>query len=200
MIILSNSIPKTGSTLISNYQEDILKVFNSRSGQPILKNHYNGRYIDRPSIKVLLNLLKINVLHGSTIIKCHWPYHQKWNYYFMMMDIRMTITYRDPRDIILSMIDHGNRTRESGISDPTIGFANCFNVIETIPAIVTMMNQLKTWQEKRYVHSIKYEELIADPFHVLKNMLDFFRWKINDVDLKAIIELREKNKKKFIKF
>ncbi len=104
----------------------------------------------------------------------------------------MTMTYRDPRDIILSLIDHGKRTRKG--QDPSGAYKQCFNITDTIPHVVKLMEQLQIWQSKEYLHCIKYEDMMSDPFTVLKDMIRFFGWKLNDDSLKEIIKLSEKTK------
>ena len=61
MILLSNSIAKTGSTLLANYQDDILKKLDVRSGQSKVWTSYKGRYIDIPNKTRLLKLLIWNI-------------------------------------------------------------------------------------------------------------------------------------------
>ena len=192
MIILSNSIPKSGSTLLANYQQDMLSRSKVRSGQATLKSDYKVRFIKTPTKSILLNLFRINLLNGSIVVKCHWAFSKILNFYCRFLDVRMTMTYRDPRDMILSMIDHGNRTRNG--KDPSGAFADCNNIIDLIPLTVKLMEQLQTWQSKEYIHCIKYEDLMTDQFNVLKEMNTLFRWNLGDDSLREIIELREKSK------
>lgn len=194
MILLSNSLPKTGSTLIANYQEDILKKIEIRNGQAIIKTNYGGRYIDYPTKKRLLNLLALDLAKGSFIIKCHWMYSNILNYYCALPNVKMTYSYRDPRDIILSMIDHGNRTRAG--KDLSGAFKDCYNVIELIPNTINLMEQLKVWKSKKKIYVIKYEDFMCNPYSVLKDMLGYLNWNLNDDTLKELILEKEQLKTK----
>lgn len=193
MILLSNSIPKSGSTHLANLQEDILSHCNVKSGQRTLRDYFQGRYIPKPSIPVLYNLRRINQQKGSIIVKCHWAFSQKLDLFCRHTDTKMTMTYRDPRDIILSMIDHGKRTRES--NDPSGPFSDVHNVVDSLPVMIKMMEGLQLWQRKAYMHFIKYEDFISDKFTTLKEMISFLGWELNDNDLRKIIESHEKSKK-----
>ena len=193
MIILSNSIPKTGSTHLANLQEDILNHSKVINGQETLRTNYKGRYIDGPSIKVLFDLFKINLLKGSMVVKCHWSFSRPLDLFCRLSNTKMTMTYRDPRDMILSMIDHGNRTRDGKYSSGA--FSDCNNIIQLIPRTVKMMESFQIWQSRSYIHCIKYEELMSDKYNVLKEMIAFFQWDFKDNELKKIIESHEKSKK-----
>lgn len=194
MILLSNSIPKTGSTLIANYQEDILSKLDLKSGQKKLKSKYKGRYIESPKGTILIDLLGIDLSAGSVLVKCHWNQNKFLNAFCFMPNVKMTLSYRDPRDIILSLIDHGNRTRAK--NDISGAFADCFNILQLIPRVLDYMERLKYWETKNYVHLIKYENLMSDPLNVLKEMIAFLNWNLKDEVLTGLIDNRENNKQK----
>lgn len=194
MIILSNSIPKTGSTHLANLQEDILNQSKVRNGQQLLRDTHKGRYIANSSNRVLLNLYKINLLKGSVIVKCHWGFKKELDFFCSVSNTKMTMTYRDPRDMILSMIDHGNKTRKG--LDPSGAFSDCYNVIDLIPRTLKMLETLEEWQSKKYVHCIKYEDLMFDKYNVLKTMVEFMHLKVEDDNLKKIIQAHENAKNK----
>lgn len=194
MILLSNSIAKTGSTLLANYQDDILKKLDVRSGQSKVWTSYKGRYIDIPNKTRLLKLLIWNQLYGSFVIKCHWSNQKTLNLFCKLSNVKMTMTYRDPRDMILSMIDHGGRRRKG--SDASGAFADCVSVVDVIPRTVKLMERLKEWQTKGHINFIRYEDLMTDPFKVLKNMILFLNWELSDHNLIEIINFRESTKMK----
>lgn len=193
MIILSNSIHKTGSTHLANLQEDILAQCKINNGQKTLRALYKGRFIASTSKKVLLNLVRIDVLSGSLVVKCHWSNSRRLDLFCRLTNTKMTMTYRDPRDIILSMIDHGKRARGNGKTSGR--FTDCYNVIDLIPRTVKMMEKFQIWQSKNYVYCIKYEELMLDKHKTLRQMIAYFKWKINEHNLSKIIESHEELKK-----
>ena len=193
MIILSNALPKTASTLLASYQQRIITASKMRNGQEVLNSQFSGRYISHPSQQVLFNLFWINLTDGSFVVKCHWRPSRSLALYCRLPGVRMTMAYRDPRDIILSMIDHGRRTRNS--KNPSGAFHECFDVIELIPQTLQLMKQLQAWQSQKYVHCVRYEDMMSNPLKVLKEMVAFFGWQIDDVVLQEIIESFERTKK-----
>ena len=192
MIIISNSIVKTGSTHLINVQQEILGLQNAKNGQSKLLEKYEGRFIHYFSPKVLLNIRYIDKHYGSIIVKCHKPKNLLLDYYFKFSNTKMTITYRDPRDVILSMIDHGNRTRNTGnTSGP---FAHCYDVIDLIPRVQKMFKSLEFWKSKEYVFPIKYEEFMRDKISVLGEMSEFLQWSVQEEMLNKIIAHHDNQK------
>ena len=193
MVILSNSIPKTGSTLIANFQEDLLNAVNVRSGQDSLKARYSGRFIGQPSTSVLGNLMFINLRKGTVVVKSPWPLARRFDWFCrLVVNFKMTVSYRDPRDVILSRIDHGRRSRDG--KDTSMAFADCRNVIELIPRTLKFYDNLTIWKTKKYVHCVKYEDLMADKVKVLKEMISFLGWDVPFPAIDKIVCKRERKK------
>ena len=106
----------------------------------------------------------------------------------------MTISYRDPRDMILSMIDHGERSRKS--RDGTGAFFECIDVINLIPKQVVLMKRLDLFLTKPYVQGIKYEDMMMNPLKVLKEMSLFLNFEVDELVLDEIISNRNNMKTK----
>jgi hypothetical protein len=143
-------------------------------------------------MSVLYNLYRLSSQEGTIVVKCHWSSNPVLEFFCKHTKTKMTLIYRDPRDIILSMIDHGNRTRQSDA--PNGPFSNCYDVVDLIPLTVKMMKRLQLWQSKDYIYCIKYEEFITDKYNILQEMNAFLKWKIQDYDLQQIIETHERSK------
>lgn len=192
MIILSNSIPKTGSTILASYQEDMIEVSKRTSGQEVLRSRFGGRYIPRPSNSVLANLVKTDLLHGSLVVKCHWPFTTRLDIFCRLFNVRMTFSYRDPRDMILSMIDHGERSRNG--QDPAGSFSDCLTIRDLIPRTVGMMESLKMWKKNKYVLPIRYEDLMSNPVDILEDINSFLGLSIERDALNDIFVQRNKDR------
>jgi len=103
----------------------------------------------------------------------------------------MTMAYRDPRDIILSMIDSDKSKNESA--------GNLKNIIikgveDLLPRLNRMMKNFMKWRSKKYVQCIRYEDLMNDRVNVLKKMLKFLNWEIKESELAKVILFREETK------
>ena len=134
MFFISNSLPKSGSSLMFNYQRLLLqKIFSTEFGE---------------SYKILSKMLRINCLNGfippsnmldlenilmneqtlslisPCIIKTHAPYTKKFSEYMQSSpNIYSSLCIRDPSEILYSaMINHINRPSEfKYFSNPILG-------------------------------------------------------------------------------
>jgi hypothetical protein len=78
--------------------------------------------------------------------------------------------YRDPRDVVVSAMDHGRRIRERGENHT---FASCTTVGTTIPQVKRWLDNILRWIEQRNVLPVKYEHLTGQPAGELERMVDF---------------------------
>jgi len=191
-IFLSNALPKTASTLIANYQESLLKMTNNKLGQEQLRAEFNGRFISFPTQEVLENLVFISNFYGDIVVKCHWSINQLIIDLLLSGELKVTFSYRDPRDIVLSAIDHGKRSRKG--LDPSLSFADCQNIDDTAPKILKMLDTFNMWETLPNVHFISYENLMTNPFYEIKKMINFFEWKIPTKNILQLIKKQEDNK------
>ena len=105
----------------------------------------------------------------------------------------MTMAYRDPRDIILSMIDHGKRSREG--RDGTKAFSGCVDVAGSIKGVQRMMINLTKWESKSWVHTIRYEDLLNKQLETIGQMINFLGWNVDEAEVVSIAQARSSKKK-----
>jgi hypothetical protein len=75
--------------------------------------------------------------------------------------VRATFNLRDPRDIVVSALDHGARQRESNIDG---GLAGLTTVDEAIDFVAGhLLPVWEAWAATPAVLLVRYEELVADP-------------------------------------
>lgn len=193
MIVLSNGIAKSASTLIANYQERLLDHTGRRSGQDVLIERLGGRYLPAPGRKTVLRLVLISVLKGDIVVKNHWRPTPMVRRLIQTGIAKATVTYRDPRDILLSAMDHGKRSREG--KDPSGAFAEFSTVEESIPMVLHILGEAAEWRRiQNGVHFIRYEELMRAPIAQLKEMTGFLGWNVPDEFIRNLVEAEEKAK------
>lgn len=193
MIIISSSIPKSGSTLVWQYQRDMIKLACRRSGQSqLLKHSSYGGFINTFNFKVIATLLYLNFRFGDIVVKTH----SKPTFLIKILIIsglaKATFCYRDPRDVILSAIDHGARTRKGlELSD---AFRDFYNVIDAIPIVKNWLENWYRWRQIRKVLFIRYESLMENKLRCLAELSAYFGFQLNKEDLNTLYEKYEKDK------
>ena len=194
MILLSNSMPKTGSTIMATYQERLLELAGCRSGQCRLKRGFGGRYIDAPTRKNLLKLIYINSRFGSSVVKNHWDYSEEIKFLAKTRLAKVTMCFRDPRDIILSILDHGKRSRDSGIMSGH--FSEYTNVKDTFPYVKRLVEKFDKWKNIGNVFYVKYEDMMSSPVDILEEMAKFLEWSVPNDSIRELIDQLELKKTK----
>ena len=186
MFILSNSIPKSGSTLFMWLQREVLKESIFRDGQVELTRNINENLIDGIGNFVnniedqenLDKLLSLSEIEGPFIVKGHSILTKVLKDYIDTRQIIVTFIHRDPRDIILSIIDHGKRENDIG------GAANLFSqfktVQETIPFVKKLCHTALQWINSGCAEIFTYEELLQNTRNELLRFLDLLNQKSNN--------------------
>ncbi len=192
MFILSAGLPKSGSTLLSLYQREILVRSLPGNGQLAFEEMISDGTVAGIALFVhdlekpaTLNLLEqISLKTGPFLVKTHAPLNQDIREMLNSGRIMATYIHRDPRDIILSAIDHGRRPADHPAWNPF--FARCTDIGTTIPIVRELCHEGAGWMQDARWPVFTYTSLLTDPAGVLGN---FFRMLGLPPDLSLINEL-----------
>ena len=195
MIIISSSIPKSGSTLVYNYQQDLLSMLNSdnKTAQKKYKRLSYLGFTRVIGIKAFLIAVFISIKYGDIVIKTHSKPTLFIKLLIALKLAKATFCYRDPRDVILSAIDHGTRTRKG------LDSSNAFRNMTTIN---NSLNKVKNWTKKWYawkkfdnVLFIRYENLVESKVSCLQAMSSYFDLGLQEEQITEIYVKNENIKK-----
>ena len=196
MIIISSSLPKSGSTFICNLEIELLKISDIEQGrdnaQQKLKTHFGSRYFEWIGPVTLLRLLHLHKKHGSFVIKTHSG--PTWALRFLINKniAKATYSIRDPRDIILSTIDHGIKSRK-GTWKPHPYFEKFTDVESALPMVKRILKNYYRWKKYGKVHFIRYEDFMQDKNSEIKHLVNHLDLKIEEEKVTRLIARREKN-------
>ena len=193
MIVFSVGLQKSGSGLFFNLtndlliaagKEDVRDIKSKFNLEDILK-YYNCNIVDL-SDNNLNYLLSIHDTGNTFVVKTH---NGPTKFLEMLMNkgiVKVTCIYRDPRDVVLSAMDHGRKIISKG---ETHTFASCSSIETTIPIVKSWLdNNIMKWIEldSSNLMIVKYEDLIAGPMDELKKLAGFLDIKLNNIDLETI--------------
>jgi len=175
MIVLSAGMPKSGSTLLSFYQKNILERALSGNGQErfeqlIREDIISGagffvHNFEAPGI--LDKLIELSREIGPFVVKAHVPVTPEIRERILEKRILATYIHRDPRDVILSAIDHGKRqTRNPALN---VFFERFQNVGVSIPLVREYCKTALDWIHSGLCTVFTYHDLIHDPLPLLKS-------------------------------
>ena len=200
MLILSNAMPKSGSSLLYHYTGEVIAShFSSTGHQELLKlideNKLDGvggfvRTIDEETIDLLL---KTCASHGPVVVKIHSPLTPFLQKLLKEGVIKATFGHRDPRDVILSAMDHRLRSLRQGKSM----FSAFTSVADSIETIKTSWwrSIIRDWHNSGLVCVFRYVDLITHPKQELRRLYKYLGMAVDDRAIDKIIEREQRMRK-----
>lgn len=189
MIIVSSGFPKSASTLLFLYTEEILKQSGKRSAQNRFRTRYPEGFIHRFGLLNTTYLIFLDLFSGNLVVKTH-----SGPDFFLRLLIRLGIakayySIRDPRDVILSALDHGKKARTAGIKSPA---DNAFVVYEKkedlFESLKMHYSNYVSWKKFNRTPFVRYENLLVSPEAELKKILALAGWSDEEKLLPGIIK------------
>lgn len=166
MIILAAGMPRAGSGWHYNLVHDLVVAAGGQDARAIRR-----RFLLRPfltevncnigtlSTKRLAPVLVPSMLGNTFAIKTHSGPSPMALRLIRSKRLRVTYIYRDPRAALLSAYEYGQRAR-------AVGRKNAFARLETIDQAVDFIKVYlriwKKWMAIEAVHSLRYEDLLAN--------------------------------------
>jgi hypothetical protein len=179
MFVLSVGMPKSGSTLLSLYQKGVLKRLMPNNGQAefeqlIKEGKVNGIGIfvhDIESPETLGNLVDLSKKIGPFVVKTHSSLTNQIRDLILNKQILATYIHRDPRDVILSAIDHGTR---SLLHPAKSTFFLQFDTVQnSIPIVKGFCRTGIEWVRSGLCETYTYHDLLMNPVYELNRFTNF---------------------------
>lgn len=170
MLILSAGMPKSGTAYFYNLLNGLLVAAGCPDARAI-KDRYQLAGVMRwhnnnvdARLFGLLRLWLISRREGPFAVKTHAAPTPGLKALASLGWVRVVYIYRDPRDVLLSAIDHGRKILEAGEHHT---FAS---LVEFDRAFAAVQAWLETWRAYRAmsnVLAVRYEDLLAEPVRTL---------------------------------
>lgn len=199
MLILSNSLCKSASTITWWYKTELINRTTPVNGNSGLIEFVNsgavpgqGIFINDPLTDQSLDrLIEYARQNGPTVVKthCHMtPYLEQ-----MIREEKIVATYahRDPRDVILSAIDHRAREIKSG---GHVWFSEFSSIEASIPSIRSLCIRAEPWITHPQVHKFLYRDTVADPRRQIHAIANTLKVKISDKHVDQILSVEAERK------
>ncbi len=196
MIIISSSIPKSASTLVFNYQQDLLALAsddNVIAQEKFKKYSYQG-FSARIDLKTFFAAILTTIKYGDIVIKTHSEPTFLIKLLINLGLAKASFCYRDPRDIILSAIDHGERTRKG--LDASGAYGNMTSIEGSIPEVKSWTSTWYKWKKFGKVFFIRYEDLVENQLLYILKINEYFDLKCEKEHIESIHIKHEKMKNK----
>jgi hypothetical protein len=181
-LIISYGMPKSASTFAWSLLKEMLTI----SGAPVTTlssvakgNKSREDYLvgaDDDRIKKIAT----EASGSSVVIKTHSSSDKFGDFRPYFDDVFVFVQYRDPREISLSLIDHGRRSRKLGIPD----FAEAVDFDTTLRIIDNAFNCARSWMSFSGATKISYDDLCFNTDAAIERISQILRLDVNSSAVK----------------
>jgi len=143
-IYFSYGMTKSASSFVYQLEEQIFKLSEYNLVKipfGIRGNKAPENYVEPITDEKIREILDWLPANAVTVIKTHGAPSTLACELVNQGKAFASATYRDPRDIAVSLADHGSRSREKGIAD----FANFIHPFDALQEIKNQLKRLNPW-------------------------------------------------------
>jgi len=191
MFILSAGMQKSGSAYFYNIINELLikagskdarKIKEERGLDDLMKDHNNN--IGELSLTKFKMLYQISIEEGTFAVKTHRGPNQFIRDLSEQGMIKIIYSYRDPRDVLISAIDHGKKILAEG-DDHT--FAKIVRFDKACHSVINWLGIWEKYADMSGIMMIKYEEMMKNPAANITLIEDFIDISLNTEQREEIV-------------
>lgn len=184
-IYFSYGMTKSASSFVYQLEEQAFKLskYNLIKVPPEIRgNRAPENYVEPITDEKIQEILDWLPENAVTVIKTHGAPSKLACDLVNQGKAFASATFRDPRDIAVSLADHGARSREKGIAD----FANFVRPIDALPEIKNQLNRLNPWLKLTGCRAFPYDSIRSKPEAIISGLLE--QVGVADVPVKDVLE------------
>ncbi|AOO83413.1 hypothetical protein [Bosea vaviloviae] len=188
MIYICYGITKSASTFLYQLTEETFIAAGrriTRLGPPLKESTSVENYFDFINLN-LLSEIQEHVKGQDVVLKTHGPPLREVAELIASGRILANSSIRDPREIALSMIDHGERSRRWKNTD----FSEFVAVSDTLDILDIQISFFQAWAQIDGVRIFKYNDICHDSASVVRSIVSQIGTEV-DID-KVLNKFRSK--------
>tara|TARA_A100000164_G_scaffold332664_1_gene322715 strand:- start:89 stop:922 length:834 start_codon:yes stop_codon:yes gene_type:complete len=197
-LLISYGMTRSGSTLAFETEKAILEKYGMTQQKIIFEGlgSWIENYLPEKYLSDIDSLKKINqkTLTNFVVFKTHGAANKKLIEFIRKFNIPVTISVRDPKDIIISLLEISKKNRSLNET----GFINIISFKDALKNLEDDLWRLETWRpliEDGTAKVIPYEDTIKDAEIIIKFLAD-----LTSKPKLLISEIKEITKKRFTQF
>lgn len=193
MIVLSASMKKAGSGWYFNLTNDLI-VAAGGSDVRALRERYRlhpalqggNCQVNRSQPLAAARVLLPHVRGETFVVKTHGRPWWAVRAGLAAGVFRATYIYRDPRDVVLSILDHGRKLREAG---PSANAAAALGTVEQAASYVERLVEVwEEWAACGAALPVRYEDLVAEPQAEAERLAGFLHLDLSAAAIGRVVE------------
>jgi len=194
MLILSGSLPKSGSTWLFHMTDALLQA----AGRPSMQQQRVDRGLEdlipqrhgdigytNPS--KMLRMLPAVLRGHDLLVRTHFAPSRSFRLMMSLGLAKATYIYRDPRDVLLSAMDHGERGRRCGSTHELMALTTLDKAIDYTRD--QLMPHFHAWMDTPGTLRLRYEDLSADTASCLARIDKYLGLRVGE---QAVAEIAQR--------
>jgi hypothetical protein len=173
-LIISHGVPKSGSTFLFQVAKDVATSINGFPHYKAKARFFPGMevpdYVDQPADELIESLLEHLPPGAPYVLKTHGKMTPLIESGIRSGSIKAIVSFRDPRDAVISMLDAGVSDREKGKDR---GFSRLYKVDEAVRPVKYGWNLARDWAYFPGVLAIPYLLTAAKQDIVISLVCDY---------------------------
>lgn len=149
----------------------------------VLKKHNNN--IGDLTNRLLVKLVLLSIKEEKFAVKTHSGPTKFHNLLLALGLIKTIYIYRDPRDVLLSARDHGEKILSSGEDH---SFAKLIDFEEALSALARWIDVCKNYRSINRVLCIRYEDLMGHLQHIMDQICKYLNVKLRKDTINEILK------------
>lgn len=191
MLFISSGMQKSGSGYLYNLLNDLV-IADGKSDAREIKTRYNldnlmqqhNNNIGPMTFRNLLKLWRISIKEKPFVVKTHSQPSSASKITSALGMIKIIYCYRDPRDVLLSTIDHGKKSLQEGVDDTFSKMIDFDVALRNVHGWTQVWSQ---YNEMGHALMIKYEDLMSTPLDSLQQIQNFLALSVSPEICKEIL-------------
>ncbi len=191
MLIISNAMGKSASSVMFWYTVQLLQAARPDTNpRAVSELTQRGELpgidgfvypLDDKTVRRLLQLVEAS---GPVVVKTHYSLTPLLESLLRENVVKATFCFRDPRDMILSAIDHYRQTKAAGKPQ----FNQFTSVIDSLDVAAKWWCHLSCeWVESGLACLLRYEDIVIDPLNQVMRVRDHLGLTVDDAVIHAML-------------
>lgn len=192
MIVLSVGMPRAGSGWHYNLIHDLMKTTGCIDARDIREKYHLKNILTEVNCNIgvlsarRLGMVSLPALLGNTfVIKAHaGPTHVSRLFSTLGL-LRITYIYRDPRDVMLSAYDFGQRALVKGQPN---AFSHLSDFEKSVDFMMQYVHIWEKWMNESNVLIARYEDLLTNYDEESSKLVNYLKLDRNRPEVRTVIE------------
>lgn len=201
MVVLSVGMRKSGSGWYFNMTNDLLQAAGGRDARQMQNRRWlhglvrgNNCTIGRLKLSKLVRLTLPHRAGHPFAVKTHSGPAPSLRLFTATGLAKVTYLYRDPRDVVLSALEHGQAAREAGVRTDLVHLKS---LDDSMAMVKRELARWEGWMQYPHVLNVRYEDLVADAAAELRRLAAFLSLDVPDETIETIV--RRYQKEEYVK-